>query len=374
LRDAGRNSRWKYRTLIAAGLVLIAAVAGWQIYANVWSTHSKQAGKALVHAFVSSNHLAAPLTTHSGKAATSKSLVSCRTASSSGTVRGLLEIPKLGVVAPVEQNTGDAQLNVAVGHDPYSVWPGTTGNSVLAAHDVSYFENLPHLVAGDQVLYVAPCTTYYFRVQSHSIVAAGSTVYDTPTSTITLVTCWPTNALWFTPDRFLVSAALVGSRPTRARHVSYLAVTPPPTVAIPPALVSQGVTLTTYSLPMGSFALTGKPNSAWAQTTSPLLVEGSAVESFIAGVRALTEGRLGWWRSLAPKVPPPAALVGAANPGYDSGLNVTVTARGATATAVRLTDTITVHGGRHPGVYAVVVTDVIHNGRLVIASWEMHRS
>jgi len=73
-------------------------------------------------------------------------------------------------------------------------------------------------------------------------------------------------------------------------------------------------------------------------------------------------------------VPPPAALVGAANPGYDSGLNVTVTARGATATAVRLTDTITVHGGRHPGVYAVVVTDVIHNGRLVIASWEMHRS
>ena len=368
----GAGARWKHRTLIATGLVLIAGVAAWQIYANAWSTRSSNTGTALVHAFVASDHLAAPLTAGKGKAEKS-SLASCRMASSNSAVRGLLEIPKLEVVAPVEQNTNDAQLNVAVGHDPYSVWPGTTGNAVLAAHDVSYFENLSQAAAGDQVLYVTPCRTYYFRVQSHSIVPQGSTVFNTSRPALTLVTCWPTNALWFTPDRFLVTASFVGSRPTRGNRVTYLSVSPPPAVPIPGELASQGVTLTTYSLPMGSFALSGKPNQSWAQTTSPLLVEDSAVQAFIAGVRALTEDRLAWWRSIAPTVSPPTPLIGASNPGYNAGLNVTVTAFGTTANSVRLTDTITVSGGRAPGVYRVSVTDLIENHKLVIATWKMSR-
>ncbi|MGA8295891.1 MAG: class D sortase [Acidimicrobiales bacterium] len=364
--------RWRYRTLISIGLVLIAGVGAWQIYASVWSARSTRTGRSLVRNFLAENNLASPL---SHSAATSKgTLVSCRLASTKRQVRGLLEIPKLDVVAPVEQNEGDAQLNVAVGHNPYSVWPGTTGTSVLVAHDVSYFENLPHLNVGDEVIYVAPCRTYYFRVESHAIVSAGAPVYNTARPSLTLVTCWPTNALWFTPDRYVLSATFIGTRPTTSRSTSYLAVTPPPSVAIPPPLAAQGVTLTTYSLPMGSFALVGKPNAAWAQTTSPLLDEDSAVQSFIAAVRALTENRLEWWRQLAPDLAPPPPLIGASNPGYNAGLDVTVTAYGTTATRVALQDTITISGGPAPGAYVVSVVQLIRHNSLSISSWKLRRA
>ena len=44
--------------------------------------------------------------------------------------------------APVEEGTDDQELNVAVGHDPQSVWPGVDGAAVFLAHDVSYFVHL----------------------------------------------------------------------------------------------------------------------------------------------------------------------------------------------------------------------------------------
>lgn len=366
--------RWSYRLLIALGVFLVAGVASWQIYATVWTTHSERAGRALVHKFLQNRALSSPV--HgSGTAGDSASLASC-SQSTQGTdsVKGLLEIPRLGVVAPVEEGVGDAQLNVAVGHDPYSVWPGEAGNAVLEAHDVSYFVSLPDLSAGDTVRYVSPCTTYDFKVTAHTVVSQGSPVYDTPGPTITLVTCWPTNALWFTPDRYLVTASEIGQSSTTGGH-PYLATSPPPSVPVPAPLASQGVTLATYSLPMGTFALAGSPDPAWAQTTNPLLVEGSAVEAFIAGVRALTQDRLDWWKTLAPGVTAPAPLVGAQNPKYLTALDVTVTATGAEATSVVLSDTVSVTEGSGPaGTYAMSVHETIHKGTLVISNWTMQRS
>jgi sortase A len=360
--------RWRYRLTIAAGLLLILGVGAWQAYAWAWTARSSRVGHALVREFLKENNLAAPLP--DSVKPSSGVLVSCKLSSSKQhLVQGLLEIPKLGVLAPVEQNENDAQLNVAVGHDPYSVWPGSVGTSVLVAHDVSYFENLPHLKVGDEVLYVTPCKTYYFRVESHSVVDSGAPVYNTPNPSITLVTCWPTNALWYTPDRYVLSAVIVGTRATNSALTTYPGVTPPPAVPAPPALSSQGITLSTYPVPMGSFALNGKPNPAWGQTTSPLLVQDSAVDSFIAAVRALNENRLDWWRDLAPGVSAPPPLVGSGNPGYNGGLNVTVTAYGTTATKVLLTDTLSVGGGE----YSVTVLQTIRDHSLYISSWAMNR-
>jgi sortase A len=358
--------RWRYRVLVASGLLLIAGVAAWQINASLWTARSHRIGQSLVRGFLHENNLASPLS--DGVKPSGGVLVSCRLSSTQRTVRGLLEIPKLGVVAPVEQNMNDAQLNVAVGHNPYSVWPGETGTSVLVAHDVSYFENLPQLKVGDEVIYVAPCKTYYFRVESHSVVAAGAPVYNTPNPSVTLVTCWPTNALWYTPDRYVLSATFIGTRPTQAALTSYPGVTPPPAVPAPAALSSQGITLSTYSLPMGNFGLNGRPNPTWAQTTNPLLVQGSAVDSFIAAIRALNENRVDWWRQLAPGVAVPGPLLGAANPGYNAGLDVTVTAYGTTSTKVLLQDTLTTAGAT----YAVTVVQTIREHTLYISSWEMH--
>ena len=361
--------RRTYRLLIATGLTLVTAVAAWQIYATVWTTHSERVGRALVNQFLKNRSLSSPVTGGSG--AGSATLASCDSTQSSDPVRGLLEIPKLNVVAPVEDGTGDEQLNVAVGHDPYSVWPGQTGNAVLEAHDVSYFVGIPQLVAGDRFQYVSPCTTYTFQVNAHTVVSQGAPVYNTPGPSVTLVTCWPTNALWFTPDRYLVTADLVGQSSTGGGSHKYLAASAAPTVPVPADLAAQGVTLATYSLPMGSFTLQGTPDPDWAQSTNPLLVETSAVEAYIAGVRSLTEKHLDWWHAIAPSTAVPQPLVGAGNPSYLSALDVTVTANGSQATSVVLTNAVSLSGGTAPGHYNETVTESVQGGTLVITGWTM---
>ncbi len=368
-----RRTPW---ILIVAGAVLVAGVGAWQLYATLWTTHSEHVGKSLVQHFLQDHALGAPLksksksTTSSGTATTA-SLATCSASSGNTPVHGLLEIPSLGVDAPVEQGDGDAELAVAVGHDPYSAWPGNVGNAVLLAHDVSYFSTIDHLTSGDTIRYVTPCTTYVFQVTSHAIVTAGSPVYDTTAPTMTLVTCWPTDALWFTPDRYLVTATEISKGRTGSSPDRYLTTSVPPSVPVPSALASQGVTLATYSLPMGTFTLAGTPNRSWAQTTSPLLIDGSAVEAFIAGVRALTEGHLDWWHAIAPGVVAPAPLVGAQNPGYLSATNVIEHADGLKVTAVTLSDTVSVTGGNHPGRYTMAVRATVHGHALTITSWVM---
>ena len=365
-----RPRRWRYRALIAVGMLIVLGVGAFQLYATLWTAHSNRVGRALVHQFLKNRALAAPVSgSGSGGTAT---LASC-SASAKGAdpVRGLLEMPKLGVVAPVEEGTGDAQLDVAVGHDPSSVWPGGTGNAVLEAHDVSYFVGLSKLDVGDSVLFVAPCATTVFQVTGHSVVSQGSPVYDTPTPTITMVTCWPTNALWFTPDRYLVTAREVRQSAVGGGGQHYLTTSPPPSVPVPPALAAQGVTLATYSLPLGTFTLAGTPDPAWAQTTNPLLDEDAGVEAFIAGVRSLTENRLDWWNALAPGIEAPGPLLGSSNPQYLSPMDVTVTAAGSRATGLALSDTISVSGGKARGHYAEIIDEVINGGTLVISSWTL---
>jgi sortase A len=379
-RAAMRARRRRRRTpwvLIVAGVVLVAAVGAWQLYATLWTNHSNQAGHALIHQFLKDHSIGAPLPPSALKRSSpsantpSALLAACTASGSRTTVNGLLEIPSLGVVAPVEQGTGDGVLAIAVGHDPSSVWPGKNGNAVLLAHDVSYFSTIDQLKSGETVHYVTPCTTYDFKVSSHAIVTAGSPVYNTKTPTITLVTCWPTDALWFTPDRYLVTATEVSKSRTGSSHHTYLTAASPPVVPVPSPLRSQGVTLATYSLPMGTFSLTGSPTRAWGQTTSPLLVDGSAVEAFIAGVRALTENHLDWWHAIAPGVPAPPQLVGAHNPGYETATDVTEHADGQTVDTVTLTDTVSVTGGKHPGRYTMTVRTAIHGHTMTIFSWVM---
>ena len=361
-----------YRAWTALGILLVAGVVVWQVNATLWTTHSNRVGHALVHHFLENRALSAPPTTGtpSSAAPASASLAACHAPDTGDPVKGVLAISKLHVTAPVEQGVGDEQLNVAVGHDPYSVWPGSTGNAVLEAHDVSYFVGIPSLQAGDVVTYTTPCTVYDFRVTSHAIVQQGSPVYDTPTPTLTLVTCYPTDALWFTPDRYLVTAAEVGSSGTSG-SATFVPAAPAPSVPVPAELVSQGVTLATYSVPMGTMSLAGTPDVAWSQTTNPLLVESSAVEAFIAGVKALTESRADWWHAIAPGVSEPAPLVGAHNPKYLTALNVIITATGAEATQVALHTTMSVTGGNAPGRYSVAVSETIRQGTLVVSGWAM---
>ncbi|MHB8437689.1 MAG: class D sortase [Acidimicrobiales bacterium] len=365
------RNRSRYRLLLLGGAILVTLVAAAQIYVDVWNSNSARTGQALVHQFLKNRSLASPV--DSGAASGSPptaSLATCGSSMDTTGVQGVINIPKLNVVAPVLQGTDGAELNVAVGHDPYSVWPGSKGNSVLEAHDVSYFQNLPNLAVGDTITYESPCTTYSFVVQSHSEVAQGSLVYNTPNPSITLVTCWPTNALWFTPDRYLVTANEVSSSATSTSPHTFLTASSPPKVPVPAALEQQGVTLATYSVPMGIMSVTGSPDSSWSQTTNPLLVQSSAVEGFVAGLRSLNENRIDWWRAVAPTVPAPTALVGASTH-FLTALNVDIQASGAQAIGAVLSVTLRTNGGTEPGGYSMIVAERINDGSLTISSWQV---
>jgi sortase A len=361
-----RHRRWGYRVLISVGVLLVAAAVTWQARATLWTTHSNRVGESLIEKLEKARHKAADDPKGSAAKAT------CVTTTSSSGPQALLVIPAIGLTAPVEEGTEDAQLNVAVGHLTTSVWPGTVGNTVLEAHDVSYFVNIDQLKPGDTIRYETPCTTYVYSVQSHQVIQQGSTVYNTPTPTLSLVTCWPTNALWFTPTRYLVTASEIQSIPNQGAGSVVEAVPASaiaPTVAAPAPLVAQGLTLATNSILMGTMSVTGQPAPSWVEGPGPLAVQSSAVESFIAGTKALEQNQPAWWGAIAPQVALSAPLVGAHITGYDASLDVTVTASGTNATSVQLTDTVTIAGGNAPGVYALDVVQKVENGQLVITSW-----
>lgn len=341
---------------MGVGAALIVAAVTWQLQATLWLHHSNVVGNALVKK-------AKKLQTHAG---------SCSRGSSS--VSGILEIPKIALVAPVQQGTSDSVLNVAVGHDPYSVWPGTNGTAVFNAHDVSYFLHIDKLKAGDLVVYQTACDEYEFTVESHSVVKAGAPVYNTAGPSITLVTCWPTNALWFTPDRYLVSAVEVAKRsiatPTTA-PTAILTTEAPPSVAIPAALENQGLTLKTNYAPMGSMTIGGSPSRFFSQSPGPLNMEFSALKAYFGGLKALGQKRLDWWHGIAPGVTPPADLVGASVSGYVKALDVLVKAHGDVPTGVTLSTEVNVAGGSAPGAYDEVVDCAIKGGHLTVTRWSL---
>jgi len=276
------------------------------------------------------------------------------------------------VVAPVESGTGDAQLDVAVGHADSTPWPGTPGTAVLLAHDVSYFAHIDQLVPGDVVDYQVGCTTYVFHVTGHQVVAAGSAVPQLAGDALVLDTCWPTNALWFTPNRYLVEAQEVSAKTSATAANAKPQSWPTGYVSTAPAaLVAQGLTLSENYAPMGTMTLTGTPVSAWAQSPGPLAVEAAALASYFGGLKAADQHRSDWWSVLAPATAEPAPLSGAWVAGFDSPLDVTIDTVGSTPTAVTLGEEVVLKGGSAPGRYLETVTEAINGLTVVITNWEL---
>jgi LPXTG-site transpeptidase (sortase) family protein len=214
---------------------------------------------------------------------------------------GVLEVPSIGLVAPVLQGLTDPVLNVAVGHNPASAWPGEAGEAMVEAHDVSYFTNLSRIKVGQEVSWVTPCLRATYRVVATSVVEPGSIIYPpSGGSGLALVTCSPTDALYWTPYRFVVSTRLVSDV---VAHQSLPASTAPsgPTLKIPApaALAAQGLDLTTNSQLLGVLTLRGTPSASWVQGPGPLATERAALEVFFAARRTVAARNLSWWRAIS---------------------------------------------------------------------------
>lgn len=106
---------------------------------------------------------------------------------------GILEIPKLKLVAPIQEGTGKEILKVAVGHfSESSFW---NGNVALASHNRSqyahYFEKINELQKDDEIIYKTKMGTRKYIVCDNKVIESKdwSVVENTKDNVLTLITC-----------------------------------------------------------------------------------------------------------------------------------------------------------------------------------------
>ncbi|HET9269187.1 MAG TPA: class D sortase [Vicinamibacterales bacterium] len=133
-------------------------------------------------------------------------------------VLGRLEIPTLGVSTIVREGEDARTLQLAVGHIAGTALPGAAGNMGLAGHRDTFFRRLREIDPGDVIRLVAVDGTYTYVVDSTQIVDPDDLwVLDpTPEPSLTLVTCYPFTYLGAAPERFIVRARLVPTKPLAA--------------------------------------------------------------------------------------------------------------------------------------------------------------
>jgi len=389
-RRAGRHSRpGSFRRTVArrVGLAvsLVAVVAGVGIGVHIgwfyWRSHT--VGSALIRneqAAIAGASRAGAASTCSSAGSSPSGTAAATAPAPNGTPApiGILEAPAIGLRAPVVEGVGNAELNVAVGHVPASVLPGQIGTAVLSAHDVSWFSRINHLHPGATVSFVEPCRTFRYRVVRGAVVRSGSPIYSTLVPELALVTCYPLNALFLTPDRYVLTAELVGVTDT-ARSMSGTstpAVLPPPLVVpAPAALEAQGLTLATNDAPLGTLDFQGDPSAAVQESPVPMQVEASVLELYFAAVLSAEQDRPTWWSVLAPSVPFADAgpLVGATIERNDASVVPTLDIDGASFTGASVSAEPELVGGGAPGVYHLTMRTVVHGETLVVTGWQLER-
>lgn len=121
---------------------------------------------------------------------------------------GVLEIPRLNVTTPVITGEDERTLQVAAGHLADTPRPWEPGNSAIAAHRDGLFRPLKNIQPGDEVRIRTARGTFTYEVTTTKIVAPDdlSVLRSGPTSTLTLITCYPFNYVGAAPRRFIVSA------------------------------------------------------------------------------------------------------------------------------------------------------------------------
>lgn len=108
-----------------------------------------------------------------------------------------IQIPAIGVDAPVVQGDGWEQLKQGVGQHIGSGNPGQAGNLVLSAHNDIFgeiFRHLDQLQTGDEIIVYTNARAYTYIIDTETqVVEPTRTEVLSPTvdSTITLISCYP---------------------------------------------------------------------------------------------------------------------------------------------------------------------------------------
>lgn len=107
-----------------------------------------------------------------------------------------IQIPALGVDAPIVQGDGEDQLKKGVGQHIGTPNPGQKGNVVLSAHNDIFgeiFRDLDKLQKGDEIILYTSQQTYIYVVQQTQIVEPTRVEVMGPTQepVVTLISCYP---------------------------------------------------------------------------------------------------------------------------------------------------------------------------------------
>ncbi len=288
----------------------------------------------------------------------------------------VIHIPSLGLTAPVLQGTQDAQLNVAVGHLPTSVNPGMPGLSILAGHDVTWFRHINRLKPGDTIVVEGRYHTYTFHVSHSAVVHVGTSIYNTTMSSIVLEACYPLNALYLTPYRYMVWATLVSSA-SKTKNTPQI---PPNTqytpVGIPSAVSDQGLTLATNYIPMGHLAILGNPTPAWKQSNAPLNAADATTTLFLAALHIAQANNPIWWQQLAPSIPYSTItpLVTGQITHYVSLANESELVQGNSLESTEIQVAVAIGGGTAPGIYRITVNVAARGHNMMLTGFTLASS
>jgi sortase A len=122
---------------------------------------------------------------------------------------GRLEVPRLGLLAIVQEGVDDDVLRFAAGHVPGTALPGEPGNVVIAGHRDTLFRPLKEVRPGDAVRLTTPAGAFEYAVTQVEVVEPTRLDVLEPRSPreATLVTCYPFSYIGRAPLRFVVRAA-----------------------------------------------------------------------------------------------------------------------------------------------------------------------
>lgn len=129
-------------------------------------------------------------------------------------LRGLLEIPSLGLRTPLYADTREINLNRGAGLIPGMAAPGEGGNLGVAAHRDGIFRPLENIQVGAAIEVRTAEFHYTYHVTSIAVVdrTDAALLRHTDEPAITLVTCYPFHFVGPAPRRFVVRGLLDSTR------------------------------------------------------------------------------------------------------------------------------------------------------------------
>ena len=125
----------------------------------------------------------------------------------SGSLVGMLDVPRLNLTTPVIEGDDDTTLKRAVGHLPDTALPWEPGNTAFAGHRDGLFRPLKDIKIGDEIRFRTSRDEYKYRVTGTTIVTPDDvSVLEPDAASLTLITCYPFYFVGNAPKRFIVRA------------------------------------------------------------------------------------------------------------------------------------------------------------------------